>query len=439
MSFWKIAWRNMQQRALASSLTGLSMALGVALMILVIVVYGVVVDQLENDAQGYNLIVGGKGGSLQLVLNTVFHLDKPLYPIPYSYYKRFIDGDLAPYTEVAIPYCLGDSFVGGGQIFRVVATTPDLFERLPYGANDDGTEQKYEFAEGRNFKTENFFEAVVGSRVARKCGLKVGDLFEPTHGLGSQGDKHRQFKIVGVLERTGTANDRALFANMEGFYLLEGHALTPEPVEGQPTPPTIPPPDEDGNPQPLPEAQREVTSILVRCKDSFGAQILDTQINKGKDRIAQAVAPRYQVQRLQDSFVKPVQMVLMVLTVLIVVVAGISILVSIYNSMAERAHDIAVMRALGASRNAVMAIVLVESILLSLLGGLAGVLIGHTVLAIAAPAVEEHAGVAVSFWDFNWQEALLVPGLVAFASLVGFMPAMTAYRTDVGRALGGGR
>jgi len=122
-----------------------------------------------------------------------------------------------------------------------------------------------------------------------------------------------------------------------------------------------------------------------------------------------------------------------------VVVAGISILVSIYDSMSERSHDIAIMRALGASRTAVMGIVMVESILLSLLGGLVGVLLGHLCLAAASPYVEAHAGITLRFWQFNWYESLLIPGLVIFASLVGFLPALTAYRTDVGRSLGGGR
>src|ERR1044071_10350676 len=92
MSFWKIAWRNIAQRALASSLTALSMALGVAVMIAVIVVYGVAVRQFEQNAQGYHLIVGGKGGSLQLVLSTVYHIGQPLYPIPYTYYQKFLPG-----------------------------------------------------------------------------------------------------------------------------------------------------------------------------------------------------------------------------------------------------------------------------------------------------------------------------------------------------------
>ena len=40
--------------------------------------------------------------------------------------------------------------------------------------------------------------------------------------------------------------------------------------------------------------------------------------------------------------------------------------------MSERQHEIAVMRALGAGRRTVMLLVLLESILLSLAGGLAG-------------------------------------------------------------------
>jgi putative ABC transport system permease protein len=107
--------------------------------------------------------------------------------------------------------------------------------------------------------------------------------------------------------------------------------------------------------------------------------------------------------------------------------------------MSERSHDIAVMRALGASRTAVMWIILFESILISVLGGLAGVLLGHTVLGLAGPIVEEHAGIALKFWQFYVQEAWLIGGLIVFASLVGYLPALTAYRTDVGKTLGSGR
>jgi putative ABC transport system permease protein len=140
-----------------------------------------------------------------------------------------------------------------------------------------------------------------------------------------------------------------------------------------------------------------------------------------------------------NSIVGPVRVILLVLTVLIIIVAGVSILVSIYNSMSERSHDIAVMRALGASRGAVMAIILVESILLSLGGGLIGMLLGHGLIGLASPYVVERTGVALGLFEFDWQELVLIPALIILASLVGFLPAVAAYRTDVAKSLAGSR
>jgi putative ABC transport system permease protein len=461
-SYSKIAWRNIEQRALASSLTGLSMALGVALLVLVLVIHELVVGQLSNDAQGYNFIIGSsKGSQYEVVLTTVFHLGKPLYPFPYSYYRKFVDGEYAELADAAIPICLGDSYAtDDGQLFRVVGTTPEMFDKLAYGAEDDGTEKKYSFSSGRNFKTDEFFTAVLGSVAANRSGLKVRSKFRPTHGLSTAGDKHDEFEVVGVLAPTGTANDRALFINIEGFYLLEGHASTPEedgdaPDGGTAATNMAARSEEARTGQaaaggqgggvtghaPLPEARRRVTSVLIRCPEDqpFAPLSIEEFVNRGNDRIVQAVAPRNVVERLQSSFLAPMRMVLLVLTVLVIVVAGVSILVSIYNSMSERSFDIAVMRALGASRGAVMSIILAESILLSLLGGLAGLALGHGALAAASPFVEFYTGLTVPAWQFTWQELLLVPGLVAFAALVGFLPAVTAYRTDVARTLGGAR
>lgn len=442
MNYLSIAWRNMCERPIASILTGLSMALGVAAVIVVLVIHRVAVEQFEQDAQGYNFIVGGNGGRMQLVLSTVYHLDKPLYPISYNYYRKFVDGEYAGYTDVAVPYCLGDSFVVGDTKFRCVGTTPDLFDKLQY----DG-ESSYEFAEGENFKRERFFEAVIGSAVARQGGLKLGDSFNPTHGLGGEGDKHREFKVVGVLAPTNTANDRALFVNMEGFYLLEGHALSARPetsddTEAAATPdPTVPQTGYDNldTPvEPLPEAQREVTSILVRANDPMNAFALMTTINKSGSG-AQAIAPSEVVTNLLDNIIGPVRTVLLVLTAIIVLVAAIGILVSIYNSMSDRAHDIAVMRALGASRAAVQSIVLLEAVLLAVLGGLVGWVLGHLMVGLASPYVEARTGVALDMLAMDPKELIVLPSLVLLAILAGILPAITAYRTDVAKALSGTR
>ena len=216
MSLWKIAWRSIQQRAVSSSLTALSMALGVALVVTVLVIMGVVSNSFTQNAEGFDLIVGAKGGKMQLVLNTVFHLSQPIENVPWSYYQQFREGKYAPMVQTAIPVCMGDNYEG----FRVVGTTPEMFDDFEYRQG-----KFYKFADGRNFEQDAFFEGVIGSLVARRTGLKVGDHFEPTHGIsGEDGHKHDSFEVVGILEPTGTPNDRAVFVNMEGFFLLEGHA-----------------------------------------------------------------------------------------------------------------------------------------------------------------------------------------------------------------------
>ena len=57
MSLWKVAWRSIQQRVLASTLTAISMGLGVALVVAVLVIHSVVDKSFRRGSQGYDLIV----------------------------------------------------------------------------------------------------------------------------------------------------------------------------------------------------------------------------------------------------------------------------------------------------------------------------------------------------------------------------------------------
>jgi putative ABC transport system permease protein len=455
MSLWKIALRSIQQRALASTLTSVSMGLGVALVVAVLVIHSVVADSFRNSAGlGYDMIVGAKGSKLQVVLNTVYYLSAPVENIPWSYYKEFTDGKFKGYIEKAVPCCLGDYY----EEFRVVGTTAEMFTLKPPRS------QGYTCAAGEIFRPDDFFGAVIGATVARKTGLTVGSTFQPTHGA-SDGHKHDPFTVVGVLRPTGTPNDRALFINIEGFYLLENHAKPldePADVPAQGQQPVDHEHDQAEEPadhdhaeehdhdhdhehgdehhhQPLPENQREVTAVLLLTAAPEGvppglaAMSLVKQINKGS--VAQVVLPIREIATLLELFVAPMEMLLLGLTVLIVIVAGVGILVSIYNSMSERRREIAVMRALGASRGAVMLIVLLESILLALAGGLLGWLLGHALLGILAPWVALETGVSIAFWQAALPELVIIPGLVILATVVGFLPALVAYQTDVAKAL----
>src|SRR5437868_15485292 len=91
MSLFRIAFRSILQRGVASLLTTFSMALGVMLVVAVLSIHGVVSQSFRNNASlGYNMIVGAKGGQEQLTLNTVFYLSKPVENIPYTYYLEFL-------------------------------------------------------------------------------------------------------------------------------------------------------------------------------------------------------------------------------------------------------------------------------------------------------------------------------------------------------------
>ena len=445
MSLWGIAWRSIRQRLFTSGLTALSLALGVALVVATLVIGGVVRDAFASgQGLGYNLIVGAKGSPLQLVLNSVYLVSKPIENISWRFYQEFLPADARPdgvagryagSVAKAVPICMGDYF----RSFRVVGTNAACFDTLTVG---DG--RPFAFAAGRNFRDDEFFGGVLGGAVAAKLGLAVGDRFAPTHGA-DDGLVHDPFTVTGILARTDTPVDRGVYVNMEGFYLQEGHAKpVPEGERG----------DEagaeagkdrglspaGGNPAPLPFKQREVTAILVQTASPGGmppellAMGLKTAINE--DRDGQAAEPVREIRTLLELFVRPLELLLLLVTTLVVIVSAIGILVSMVGSALERSRDVAVMRALGARRSHVLTAVLLEAIILAVGGGVVGWLLGHGIVAAIGPLITTNAGVSAGFFSAApLGEALLVPFLVGLAILSALLPALAAYRTDVAKWL----
>jgi len=445
MSLWGIAWRSIRQRLFTSGLTALSLALGVALVVATLVIGGVVRDAFASgQGLGYNLIVGAKGSPLQLVLNSVYLVSKPIENISWRFYQEFLPADARPdgvagryagSVAKAVPICMGDYF----RSFRVVGTNAACFDTLTVG---DG--RPFAFAAGRNFRDDEFFGGVLGGAVAAKLGLAVGDRFAPTHGA-DDGLVHDPFTVTGILARTDTPVDRGVYVNMEGFYLQEGHAKpVPEGDRGDEAgaeagkDPQLSP--ADGRPAPLPFDQREVTAILVQTASPGGmppellAMGLKTAINE--DRDGQAAEPVREIRTLLELFVRPLELLLLLVTTLVVIVSAIGILVSMVGSALERSRDVAVMRALGARRSHVLTAVLLEAIILAVGGGVVGWLLGHGIVAAIGPLITTNAGVSAGFFSAApLGEALLVPFLVGLAILSALLPALAAYRTDVAKWL----
>ncbi len=409
MSLVRIAWRSIQQRPLASALTAVAMGLGVALVVAVLVIYAVIAQSFDRRAGGYELIVGKQGSKLQLVLNTAYYVGEPVGNIPYTVFEDLTEGKYALDVEMAVPICMGHSY----RDYPVVGTSPEMFQ-LNYRRNE-----AYQFARGATFESEDLYDAVVGSTVARDEGWDLGATFQAIHGVPTSGGKaHEQpFRVVGILQPTGTPNDRAIFVNFRGFHALHAaehheHELGTEPDEPE-----------------------EVTAVLVCVDPSRPGESLRlaSRINKGS--VAQAALPAVVIEKFLKDIIGNIRLILLIMAVLIVVVAGVGIMVSIYNSMSDRRREIAIMRALGASRMTVMLVILTESILLSLGGGALGLLLGHGLIALLSPVITEQTGVDVGLLHFRAVELILIPALITLASLVGYLPAVAAYRTDVARSL----
>jgi putative ABC transport system permease protein len=252
------------------------------------------------------------------------------------------------------------------------------------------------------------------------------------------------FTVVGILDPTGTPNDQVMFVNLEGFFTMNNHARETAV-------------DRVFNKR---RADQRISAVLVLTKEKDVAPVVwkddkgmtQVQIDDSVktdlnpltmslgDRLVadldvQVAKPTYEIARLFEMIVGRVQTVLIIFAVMVIIVAAIGMMVSIYNSMNERRQEIAIMRALGASRGTVMLIILLESILLSLGGGAIGMVIGHGLIAGAGPIIASAVMVVVNPWHFQTSELILIPGLILLASMVGYLPAVVAYRTDVAQSL----
>lgn len=435
MTLVSIAWKSIQQRSVSSCLTALSVALGVMLMVAVMVINGVVSDLFSQPSFGFNLVVGPKGSDLSLALSAIYRLDRPSEPLPYVYFKELQKHKA---VEKAVPITIGDVTEQG--FFPIVGTVPDYFE-LGY-AYDKPYRVRGNFL-------QKPLDAVIGSRVARVNGWSVGSEFKLVHGGAESDHKHdEKFRVVGVLEATGTPNDRTVFVSISGFWGIADHGKPLHEAIDRLEKFRFPIADElrveaerRKNRRPghyhdkMYDEQKEVTAILVKTKGESGASAIALSGEINEDVRAMAINPVRAMSRLMSSIVNNINLALMVLTSMIIVVSAIGIFVSIYNSMQDRRREIGIMRALGARRETVFAIILAESALLCVVGGVIGLLLGHGLVAIASPIIERRADILVSPLAFEPLEFVLFPILILIGSLIGFLPGMAAYRTDVASAL----
>jgi len=61
--------------------------------------------------------------------------------------------------------------------------------------------------------------------------------------------------------------------------------------------------------------------------------------------------------------------------------------------------------------------------------------LGHGLIGLLSPIIAEQTNISIGLLHLQTIELVLIPGLIALASVVGYLPAAAAYRTDVARSL----
>ena len=438
MNLFKIVTKNMRQRALATTLTGISVALAVALTVAIVHIKRGMQQRFEQSTLGYEMVVGAKGSPLQLVLNTVFNLDISPGNIPWSLVEK-LQADKR--VKAAVPFSVGDNFHG----FRIIGTTDAFGETFGYrlaegrwfncsiNALRDAFKEALEHSQERIAKEKgleavkpvvhhhNPAEAVIGATVARETGLRVGQTFIAAHGVevSPNAEEHTDnpWTVTGILAPTGTAVDRGLYINLDSFYHIEGHEIRDA---GKPE-------EKDNDPDP-----GQVSAVALKLRSPIHAFPLYREINDGDE--AMAAFPAVEVRKL-FAIVGNIDRILLAQAILIGLVAGVAIAVSIYNSMSERRREIAILRALGARRGTIFAIVVWEAVAICAVGAAMGVAGGHLIVAVANVALRQVSGFTVAPLALEMAELWVVAGSIALGALAGIGPAWRAYRTEVAENL----
>lgn len=353
-----LAYRNMISKPMSLVFNLLLLALSVALVSFIIELNKQVNKQLEENIAPVDLVVGAKGSPLQLVLSSVLHIDVPTGNIELKEAKKIMKH---PFVGSAVPVAYGDNFKG----YRIVGSEQGYFDR--YRAS---------LEKGSFIKMP--FEIVAGSSVAKKLNLKIGDTFFSSHGLVAGGNNEHEehpFKVVGVLLPTGSVLDKLLITTLESVWQAHAHEEK----------------DQENNQHESEndEDEREITALLIKFKSRLGLVQLPRIINQTTKM--QAALPRFEIQRLEGFLGAGVKAINSI-ALAVLVVSGISILLSLARAVRERKKELALLRTYGLGTKKLLYLVLIEGLSLAFIGFLLGWLLSRLALVLASSQLESSFG-----------------------------------------------
>lgn len=417
MLLLSLAGKSLRNRLLVSLLTLASIALSVALLVGVENVRTGMRESFASTVRRADLIVGAKGGTIQLVLYSIFGMGSPTANVSmetYEYWKNH------PAVEWTIPYSLGDNHRG----FRVIGTDSSFYAHYRYRED-----QSIRFAAGG--PAREMFDVVIGSEVAQALGYAVGEQIELTHGLsgatGIMDHDDKPFRVVGVLARTFTPVDRAVYVTLEGV-----SAVHVGWEEGAP-----PMPGEEVSAEHLLEEGvhvHQITSFFIATRNRMDALRLQREINTWEDEPIMAVLPGVALGEMWRT-IGYAEDGLKIVSAFVVLVGLLGMLVSLYTSLNARRREMAILRAVGAGPRRIIALLVLESGLLAAAGAVLGMAAVYALLLVAQGPVEQQFGLHIPIRAPGRIEFIYVGAVIVAGFVMGLIPAWKAYRNALNDGL----
>lgn len=419
MNIKRLSWQNLVSNPLNTSLSLLLMTLGIGIISLILLLNNQIEQQLHNNLRGVDMVVGAKGSPLQLILSSIYHVDNPTGNIPYEEANAIADNRM---VDFSIPLSYGDSYNG----YRILGTTHQYLEL--YEAN---------LEDGRFWNKS--LEVVVGNTVAKVNQLKVGDTFYGTHGLSEGGHVHDEYsyEVVGVMNHSNSIIDNLIVSNLESVWQVHHHeaADSSSDKEHQNCQ------DHEHSHECTHDHHEEkiqiaddamITAMLIKFKSPVGLIQFPRKVNETTN--LQAAVPTFEIGRLTNLLGFGIQ-TLNSIALVIMIVSGLSIFISLFNSLKRRRYELAIMRVHGASKWQLVKLVLLEGLTLSTLGTLLGLLISRlTLLAMSLFVQHKIAFNAIQF-NFLIEELWLFPSALFIGLIASLIPTIIIYRFNIPKIL----
>jgi putative ABC transport system permease protein len=411
----KLAWKNIWFKPLNTVLSVILLSSSVAIITTLILVEKQIEEKFSSNIEDVDLVLGAQGSPLQLILSSVYQVDAPTGNINYDSAKVWMNN---PYVEKAIPLAFGDNYRG----YKILGTTHDYLTKF-----------KTKVSDGRLY--DKNFEVVVGSEIAQKLNISVGDEFFGSHGDAAEGEVHENYayKVVGIASQTGKVVDNLILCTIPTVWQMH-HEHEENPAHG-----------EEGHVHEecehehedsdltLDEPNMEITAVLLKIRNQMAKLTWQRVIPQNTKM--QAVSPAFEVNRLFGLFGIGVT-ALQYLAYGIMLISGISIFIALFNTLKERKAEFALMRVNGARRFQLLKVVMIESLLLCVVGFVFGTILGRVALSFLSNSSEEDFKMSFNPYEFLWEKEgtlFLVTIFVGF--IAALIPAIKAYNLNISKTL----